>query len=114
MDLLIFQNECCKQQRKEFLLTSQFNFFPKKPQQNSQLIIDKITIKLSYSCMANTKQKIDNHNRKIITNGREKEEFTRTCNCRDKTSSVLQGKFLQERGLFKSIVIQKESLKQAT
>ena len=42
--------------------------FPK----NSKLhkIINKNTIKLSYSCMANMKQKIDSHNRKIVSNGR--------------------------------------------
>ena len=59
-------------------------------------IINKNTIKLSYSCMANMKQKIDNHNRKIMSNWREREEFTRTCNCRDKTLYPLKGKCLQE------------------
>ena len=42
---------------------------------NSKLhkIINKNTIKLSYSCMASKEQKIDNHNRKIMSNGRERE-----------------------------------------
>ena len=60
-------NVANNKEKNFFLLLNEC--FPKKPQQNSQLIIDKITIKLSYSCMANTKQKIDNHNRKMITNG---------------------------------------------
>ena len=34
--------------------------------------------------MANMKQKVNNHNRQITSNGREREEFTRTCNCREK------------------------------
>ena len=45
-------------------------WFPK----NSKLhkIINKNTIKLSYSCMANMMQKIDKHIRKIMSNGRER------------------------------------------
>ena len=35
-------------------------------------IIHKNTIKLSYSCMANMRQKIDNHNREIMSNGGER------------------------------------------
>ena len=84
--------------------------FPK----NSKLhkIINKNTIKLSYSCMANMKQKIDNHNRKIMSNWRERGEFTRTCNCRDKTLCPLKGKCLQEGVVYKAIVTQTESMKQ--
>ena len=44
--------------------------------------------------MTNMKQKIDNHNIKIMSNDREKEEFTRTG--RGKTSCPLKGKCLQE------------------
>ena len=75
-------------------------------------IINKNTIKLSYSCMANMKQKIDNHNRKIMSNGREREEVTRTCNCRDKTLCPLKGKCLQEGVVYKAIVTQTETMKQ--
>ena len=84
--------------------------FPK----NSKLhkIINKNTMKLSYSCMANMKQKIDNHNRKIMSNGREKEKFTRTCNCRDKTLCPLKGKCLQEGVVYKDIVTLPETMKQ--
>ena len=84
--------------------------FPK----NSKLykIINKSTIKLSYSCMANMKQKIDNHNRKIMSNGREREEFTRNCNCRDKSLCPLREKCLQEGVVYKAIVTQTETMKQ--
>ena len=64
--------------------------------------------------MANMKQKIDNHNRKIMSNGKEKEEFTITCNCRDKTSCPLKGKCLQEEVVYKAIVTQTEPMKQDT
>ena len=62
--------------------------------------------------MANMKQNIDNHNRKIISNEREREKFTRTCNCRDKTLCPLKGKCLQEGAVYKAIVTQTESMKQ--
>ena len=75
-------------------------------------IINKNTIKLSYSCMANMKQKINNHNRKIMSNGREREEVTRTCNCRDKPLCPLKGKCLQEGVVYKAIVTQTETMKQ--
>ena len=73
-----------------------FSLLNKCFSKNSKLhkIINKNTAKLSYSCMASMKQKIDNHNRKIMSNGREREEFTRTCNCRDKTLCPLKGNCL--------------------
>ena len=46
------------------------------------------------------------------SNGREREEFTRTCNCRDKTLCRLKGKCLQEGVVYKVIVTQTESIKQ--
>ena len=55
--------------------------------------------------MANMKQKIDN-NRKLLPNGREKEEFTRTCSGRDKTSCPPKGKCLQGGVVYKAIVTQ--------
>ena len=58
------------------------------------------------------KQKIDEHNRKIISNDRKREDFTRTCNCQDKTSYSLKGKCLQEGVVYKAIVTQTESMKQ--
>ena len=83
---------------------------------NSKLhkIINKNTIKLNYNCMANMKHKIDNHKRKIMPNGREKEEFTSTGNCRDITSCSLKGKYFQEGVVYKAIVTQTESMKQDT
>ena len=53
--------------------------------------------------MTNMKQRIDNY-----TNEKGKEEFTRTCNCQDKTSCPLNGKCLQEGVVYKAIVTQQE------
>ena len=77
-------------------------------------IINNNAIKLSNSCMDNMNQKIDNRNRKIMSNGREREEFTGTCDCRDKTTCPLKGKCLQEGVVNKAIVTQTESMKQDT
>ena len=49
-----------------------------------------------------------------MSNEKEKEEFTRNWNCRDKTSCPLKGKCLQERVVYKAIVTQTESMKQDT
>ena len=47
-----------------------------------------------------------------MSNGREKEEVTRTCNCRDKTLCPLKGKCLQEGFVDRAIVTQTETMKQ--
>ena len=47
-----------------------------------------------------------------MSNGREREGFTRTCNCRDKTLCPLKGKCLQEGVDYKAIVTQTEMMKQ--
>ena len=43
-----------------------------------------------------------------MSNEKDKEEFTRTCNCQEKTSCPLKGKRLQEGIVYKAIVIQIE------
>ena len=60
------------------------------------------------------KEKIDNHNKKIVSNEKDKEEFTRTCICRDKILCPLKGKCLQEEVAYKAIITQTESRKQDT
>ena len=79
--------------------------FPK----NSKLhkTINENTIRLN---MANMKQRIDNHNRKILSNGREKEKCTKTCNCEDKTLCPHTGKCLQKGVVYKAIVTQTETI----
>ena len=62
--------------------------------------------------MANMKWKIDNYNSKIMSSGREREEFTRICNCRDKALCPLKGKCLQDWVVYKAIVTQTETMKQ--
>ena len=47
--------------------------------------------KVCYSCMQNIKSIINNHNMKILNNTDESEE---SCNCRNKNSCPLDGKYL--------------------
>ena len=52
------------------------------------------------------RHKLDNHKKKIMFNEKDKEEFTRSCNCQDKTSCPLKAKCLQEGIVYKAIVSQ--------
>ena len=55
-------------------------------------IFNRNTIKISYSCMNNTKQVIDNHNKRILhsshspytKDNKDGMETNKTCNCRQK------------------------------
>ena len=49
-----------------------------------------------------------------MSNEKDKEEFTRTCNCRDKTSCPPKEKCLQEGVVYKVIVTQTEYKKKKT
>ena len=60
-------------------------------------IINKNTIKLSYSCMSNIKQNIVNHNKTILSKEKIKEEQIKLCNCRNRTLCPLQGNCLKKR-----------------
>ena len=62
--------------------------------------------------MANTKQKIENHNGQTISNGRQKVEFTRSCNCRD--NNIMHTQRKMPIGSSVHIVTQTESMKQLT
>ena len=61
-------------------------------------IFNRNTIKISYSCMNNTKQIIDNHNKRILTPFQANNtvtsaatEVNKTCNCRKKYACPLAG-----------------------
>lgn len=59
-------------------------------------IINRNTIKVSYSCMPNIKQSISNHNKKLLSKQpTENNKVERNCNCRDKNTCPLQGECLK-------------------
>ena len=66
------------------------------PKENKlRKIFNRNTIKISYSCMNNTKQIIDNHNKRILNASKHTDKSTdnsvdnKSCNCRQKNSALL-------------------------
>ncbi|GFS12631.1 hypothetical protein ElyMa_004864100 [Elysia marginata] len=79
--------------------------FPKTS--NLYKIINKNTIKVSYSCLPNLKQAIINHNKRLIK--QEKEENApppKSCNCRKKEDCPLKGDCLTNSVIYKATVTQ--------
>ena len=68
-------------------------------------IINKNTVKLSYSCMNNVQQIINSHNKTILTSAAENN--SKLCNCREKNSCPLNGKCLQKGVVYQATVVQK-------
>ena len=67
------------------------------PNNKLHKIINKNTVKLSYSCMNNVQQIINSHNKTILTSAAENNN--KLCNCREKNSCPLNGKCLQKAGM---------------
>ena len=68
---------------------------------NLRKVFNRNTIKISYSCMNNTKQVIDNHNKRTRTN--------KTCNCRQKNNCPLNGNCLQSSVVYQAIVTRNDN-----
>ena len=77
-------------------------------------ILNKNTVKLSYSCMQNMKHIISNHNKTVLESTKVKESQGKTCNCRDKQSCPLNGQCLQRGVVYKATVEQIPSKTQDT
>ena len=75
-------------------------------------IINKNTIKLSYSCMGNIKQSIANHNKAILSKEKIKEEQIKLCNCRNRTLCPLQGNCLQKGVVYQATVTQTNTMRE--
>ena len=84
------------------------------PENKLYKIINKNTIKLTYSCMNNIHQIITSHNKTVINNEKSEVEQTRLCNCRNKTSCPLQGKCLQKGVIYQATIMQSNTGKQYT
>ena len=78
-------------------------------------IFNRNTVKISYSCMNNTKQIIDNHNKRILTASIQIDntataaaaaaaaasiDNNKTCNCRQKNTCPLDGNCLQSSVIY--------------
>ncbi|GFS25682.1 inositol hexakisphosphate and diphosphoinositol-pentakisphosphate kinase 2 [Elysia marginata] len=74
------------------------------PNHKLHKIINKNTVKLSYSCTPNIKQIISSHNKRIINESSNKASTTKLCNCRDKPSCPLQGKCLEQSLVYQATI----------
>ena len=78
-------------------------------------ILNRNTIKISYSCMNSTKQTIDNHNKRILKSTEHIDETAnntkdnKTCNCRQKNSCPLNGNCLQSSIIYQAKVTRKDN-----
>ena len=80
-------------------------------------IFNRNTIKISYSCMNNTKQVIDNHNKRILHSShssytKDNKDGTRTnktCNCRQKNNCPLNGNCLQSSVVYQATVTRNDN-----
>ena len=81
-------------------------------------IFNRNTIKISYSCMNNTKQIIDNHNKRILTASTQIDntataaatiDNNKTCNCRQKNTCPLDGNCLQSSVIYQATVTHKDN-----
>ena len=80
-------------------------------------IFNRNTIKISYSCMNNTKQIIDNHNKRILNSSKHINDTadntntkdSKTCNCRQKNTCLLNGNCLQSSLIYQATVTRKDN-----
>ena len=77
--------------------------FPKENKLSK--IINRNTIKISYSCLPNVKQIIRTHNRKVLSDNRTKNQTQekKECNCRKKVCPV-EGQCLKENVIYQATV----------
>jgi hypothetical protein len=86
--------------------------FPKEHQLHK--LINRNTIKVSYSCMPNVKKVITNHNRSILKKSTQNEASDRNCNCRRKNECPLNGKCLTESVIYQASVKREDNNKEET
>ena len=74
------------------------------------------SIKISYSCMNNTKQIIDNHNKRILhssyspyTKDNKDSTTNKTCNCRQKNNCPLNGNCLRPSVVYQATVTRNDN-----
>ena len=76
-------------------------------------ILNRNTVKISYSCMPNMKNIINNHNNMIIKNNRTNPP-TPECNCRMQNSCPLNGKCLTTELVYQATVTRNDNQQEET
>jgi hypothetical protein len=78
-------------------------------------IINRNTVKISYSCMPNVGKIISAHNKTLLQQHRDKDAVpSRECNCRRKAECPLEGKCLQKGVIYQATVNTLDDSKQET
>ena len=82
----------------------------------SELVFfNRNTIKISYSCMSNTKQIINNHNKRISNPSKHADDTAcnrvdrKSCNCRQKITCLLNGNCLQSSVIYQATVTRNDN-----
>ena len=89
------------------------NHFPRD--HKLRKIFNRNTIKISYSCMNNTKQIIDNHNKRLLNPSgntsvpADNTKSNKTCNCRQKNACPLNGSCLQSCVVYQATVTRNDN-----
>ena len=87
--------------------------FPKGHTLNK--ILNRNTIKLSYSCLPNVERAIQNHNNKLLSLHQDQENAQRKlCNCRDKNACPLNGECLRECVVYQATVTETDTQEENT
>lgn len=97
--------------RKFFLLLDKC--FP--PGHQLHKLLNRNTVKLSYSCMPNIKQIISSHNTSVLKKSQPQPDVnTNTCNCRDSNNCPLENKCLISSVIYQATVTRDDINKDET
>ena len=101
---------------KSFIRTFKRSFPPGHPLHK---IFNQNTLKLSYSCMPNVRNIMDNRNKKIQQNAKtddteQREKSTKSCNCRRPAECPINGNCLQKSVIYQATVTNKNDVSKET
>ena len=77
-------------------------------------LLNRNTVKVSYSCMPNVKQIIENHNRKIVNTKEAINTETENCNCRTKETCPLDKQCLTSGVIYQATVLRQDKQQKET
>ena len=84
------------------------------PENQLHKLLNRSTVKISYSCMPNMKGIIASQNKSIVNKCETVAETRDTCNCRDKTKCPLEGKCQISGVVYQATVTREDTQKDET
>ena len=105
----------CKHQYQTQIPCHSRRALPKRSQ--IRQIFNRNTIKICYSCMNNTKQIIDNHNKHILNSSKHNDDTadktntkdTKNCHCQQKNTRPLNGNCHQSPLIYQATITRKDN-----